>query len=733
MKHQWSLDTGYLQAELNAEVKYPENAYCEPISALGHGVLDGNIFVHPFYISKVIDYIEDRDFKSDNVFLKRESVTSIFDQRYTNGNVHHGSIFRHFMSSAEQEMKYTYLLSSTDKTFNQKESLTETNRRGVTLTISPVSNLLELTGKHAHMYLKAPSVGDIVYVAGEMLVRKSERSDREVRVFMNTASGTFYELLQRFVDDRRTMNTIFGLVTNMISMGARAGGATIEKNDVIIERDVEPSDKFKSFVMKKPGLIIGLVNEVDLAVSTSIDLREEMKQLYRVSEDFSHPWGRAFDDLSMKDQTKIRMAHRLSINVINNLVRPRVYSSRLRCTALVGLFLNAERILFILGNNTLKIGRKNRTIDVIKAIRLDFMDMIYKQFMTYSIPFADIREGINTQKRIDPSVTLHSLGANKNSFLDFTGLRFEEKDIYVTQQDYFESFVIGEFIASGNFGAVHKVASYVSSGKHSIPQVPLVAKVVLHQSTHGHRQHPREWRLAFMDMFHKGSPDEPSHLMNAFSVDFPHMRFFTVSISEEMKVPDFDHDIDTICRDVLRDIIRLSRLGYVHRDIKPDNIMQRHDGTNILVDMGLVEKTGKVMNSSGSALYSSLELNTVEATPMFRGKPIDSPRTRRTTSLQDVYSLIVTYAEFSEPSLFRKFSMNFSPTREYKVQFLEDLDDALNHSGSYRRNDSPVMNTLVTKYIESESSLPHKSESEQIKTPPALLDWIEDMLDGETV
>lgn len=80
-------------------------------------------------------------------------------------------------------------------------------------------------------------------------------------------------------------------------------------------------------------------------------------------------------------------------------------------------------------------------------------------------------------------------------------------------------------------------------------------------------------------------------------------------------------------RDATRAVAFLHSKGVVHRDVKPDNLMLRQDGTTVLIDFGLAADDGIVQGPAGSHPYAAPEV--------FRG-PYDGAKA-------DVWSLGVLF------------------------------------------------------------------------------------------
>lgn len=59
---------------------------------------------------------------------------------------------------------------------------------------------------------------------------------------------------------------------------------------------------------------------------------------------------------------------------------------------------------------------------------------------------------------------------------------------------------------------------------------------------------------------------------------------------ESVELPDAEPAIATFLLEVCRAVASLHAEGYVHRDLKPGNVMRRRDGSIVLIDLGLAKK-----------------------------------------------------------------------------------------------------------------------------------------------
>ena len=80
--------------------------------------------------------------------------------------------------------------------------------------------------------------------------------------------------------------------------------------------------------------------------------------------------------------------------------------------------------------------------------------------------------------------------------------------------------------------------------------------------------------------------------------------WYVMELLEERELPSDDAGTADFILKISKCVQLLHSMGYVHRDIKPGNIMYRHDGTPVLLDMGLLKRldSGNVIVGNDSAL-----------------------------------------------------------------------------------------------------------------------------------
>ena len=80
--------------------------------------------------------------------------------------------------------------------------------------------------------------------------------------------------------------------------------------------------------------------------------------------------------------------------------------------------------------------------------------------------------------------------------------------------------------------------------------------------------------------------------------------WYVMELLEDRDLPSDDVGTADFIAKISKGVHLLHSMGYAHRDIKPGNIMYRHDGTPVLLDMGLLKRldSGNVIVGNDSAL-----------------------------------------------------------------------------------------------------------------------------------
>jgi len=80
--------------------------------------------------------------------------------------------------------------------------------------------------------------------------------------------------------------------------------------------------------------------------------------------------------------------------------------------------------------------------------------------------------------------------------------------------------------------------------------------------------------------------------------------FFVMEELQPFELPNTDREVARFIDDVCAAVEKLHKEKYVHRDLKPGNIMRRGDGSYVLIDLGLVKR----ISESGITTQPSLSI-----------------------------------------------------------------------------------------------------------------------------
>lgn len=115
------------------------------------------------------------------------------------------------------------------------------------------------------------------------------------------------------------------------------------------------------------------------------------------------------------------------------------------------------------------------------------------------------------------------------------------------------------------------------------------------------------------DVARKRFENEMRFLSNVKYISFPRFisqgdkdgrPWYVMELLEERELPSDDAGTADFIAKISKCVQLLHSMGYVHRDIKPGNILYRHDGTPVLLDMGLLKRLdfGNVIVGNDSVL-----------------------------------------------------------------------------------------------------------------------------------
>ena len=140
----------------------------------------------------------------------------------------------------------------------------------------------------------------------------------------------------------------------------------------------------------------------------------------------------------------------------------------------------------------------------------------------------------------------------------------------------FGNWRIAAFVAKGGNGEVYRVENQVSG------QVGALKVLITTSDTAKRERFLREARL----LGQLKGPHFPRLFASGEVEGHP---YFVIEFLEPVELPKTDRAIAHYLQEVCEAVGAVHRLGYVHRDLKPQNILRREDGTLVLIDYGLVK------------------------------------------------------------------------------------------------------------------------------------------------
>ncbi len=132
-------------------------------------------------------------------------------------------------------------------------------------------------------------------------------------------------------------------------------------------------------------------------------------------------------------------------------------------------------------------------------------------------------------------------------------------------------------------------------------------------------------------------------------------------------------EVLNIMRDIAKALSYSHKRGFIHRDIKPDNIMFRSDGTVVVADFGIVKalKSGSNLTKTGMSI----------GTPKYMSP--EQIRAKRIDGRSDIYSLGIVFYEmltgdtpYKDPDIVKlalKHTSGPIPILPKKIEFLQPL------------------------------------------------------------
>lgn len=162
-------------------------------------------------------------------------------------------------------------------------------------------------------------------------------------------------------------------------------------------------------------------------------------------------------------------------------------------------------------------------------------------------------------------------------------------------------------------------------------------------------------------------------------------------VTEELQffeLPHKDPEVTKFLLDVCKAVSVLHSEGYVHRDLKPGNIMRRADGSYVLIDLGLVKK----MEKEDSHRFSNETLSIVDGHREGVGTPgYSAPEqfvSGKATEASDVHAiamLVNACFEGNPPSNWSRLIVRATSSIDSRrYQSIEELVSAIKASSAIR-------------------------------------------------
>ena len=153
----------------------------------------------------------------------------------------------------------------------------------------------------------------------------------------------------------------------------------------------------------------------------------------------------------------------------------------------------------------------------------------------------------------------------------------------------FGDWRITAFVARGGNGEVYRAVNQVSG------QVGALKVLVVASDVAKRERFLREERL----LKRLDGPHFPRLFASGEVDGHP---YFVIEFLEPVELPKTDCAIAGYLLEVCESVGAVHRLGYVHRDLKPQNILRREDGTLVLIDYGLVKEITPALSSKENSL-----------------------------------------------------------------------------------------------------------------------------------
>ena len=163
---------------------------------------------------------------------------------------------------------------------------------------------------------------------------------------------------------------------------------------------------------------------------------------------------------------------------------------------------------------------------------------------------------------------------------------------------------IAAFLGRGGSGEVYRVVETQGAREGRAPARPQAAalKILVRDTDTARARFLREASL----LAHTDNPAFPHFIAQGETDGRPYL---VMELLEPRALPSSDVEVADFLLNLCEGVAALHRMGYVHRDIKPGNIMWRTGGTRscasavpVLIDLGLVKDVTRDPDASGTSL-----------------------------------------------------------------------------------------------------------------------------------